>query len=373
MRKKALFICNTMYQVICAMWIYYTLYWGEDVDFWISDHTKGAEKVVSRINENGPTHIRAYHVKTNDYSYVGLKRNRAEYLYYRINPKAELRRLVDTKFTYDEIYIANLVDRFVKLAINAYGHSLGKKPQLVLFEEGTSTYSKIYEADYLKSVPYEGEGIKADLVKRLFRDYSIKTHLHKALVFNPEYMEWNCGETVKLKKIDINDKAFVEILNNAFGYTNEVDEYKGKKYIFFEESYYADGIDVDDIGLVRRLSEVIGKKNIIIKIHPRNYKNRFQEEGFITNTNTTIPWEIICINMKDISQKKLITIGSGSILSPAMFLGIPIDAYSLYEVVKNERGGIGPKSDQYWQTLKKNYNLFPNMIKVCKSLDEVYV
>ena len=56
------------------------------------------------------------------------------------------------------------------------------------------------------------------------------------------------------------------------------------------------------------------KNNIFVKIHPRNRVNRFRELGYKTNIDTSVPWEIIAMNI-DISNKVLITIASGSALT----------------------------------------------------------
>ena len=74
------------------------------------------------------------------------------------------------------------------------------------------------------------------------------------------------------------------------------------------------GICVEDEEILDKISNIVGKDNLFVKIHPRNPINRFKRKGYKTNENTTVPWEIVALNM-DIENKVLLTIASGSALT----------------------------------------------------------
>jgi hypothetical protein len=133
-------------------------------------------------------------------------------------------------------------------------------------------------------------------------------------LFSPELLDWKPDAPVKpIKKINPDNLASVNVFNKMFGATNLEDAYD-EKFIFFEESYYADGKDVGDMDIVDNISDIVGKEKMFVKIHPRNPVNRFSKNGYKTNKNTTIPWEIVALNLK-IGEKILLTIASGSALT----------------------------------------------------------
>ena len=77
-----------------------------------------------------------------------------------------------------------------------------------------------------------------------------------------------------MPKIDAGDAAFRSLVNRAFGYEISTDRYD-RKYLFFEESFFADHYPINDPELVDRLAQRVGKENLMVKIHPRNPVNRF--------------------------------------------------------------------------------------------------
>ena len=366
---KRLIICNTVYQLMTALWIIHKKMNDADVDMIVTDHMKDGEIISERINERSKN-ISCYFVKDKEYSYNAINEGSFRRRFYRFFPEKELKKFVELHTEYDEIFFANLVDRFVKLIVNAYGHMQHEKPELILYEDGILTYSKQSRDDYLKSFPYERVSTRGMVSSFLFKDYSIREHLKKAIVYRPDLMEWELPIIERLPNIDLSDTEFIQFLNYIFNAENSLSEYD-RKYIFMEESFVADGKEVADVQLVDSIAARVGKDNIMIKVHPRNPVNRFKELGYKTNTNVTIPWEVVCMNI-DISKKVLITIGSASILTPAMLLGKNIHAFSLYEVVQQlNENNVGPKDADYWATLRTIYEKYSNMIHICKTVDEI--
>jgi hypothetical protein len=169
-----------------------------------------------------------------------------------------------------------------------------------------------------------------------------------------------------MKKMDATDRELVTRLNRVFGYEESKDSYD-RKIIFFEESYFADGYDVDDVACVERLAEICGKDNIMIKIHPRNKENRFRGLGYKTNENTFIPWEVIALNL-DLTQKVLITIASGSAMTSLMNMGVKPERVIMLmrctDLIKSDN--LAPAADIMEQVAKT----YPDVVAMPKTLEE---
>ena len=106
----------------------------------------------------------------------------------------------------------------------------------------------------------------------------------------------------------------IKTMNDVFDFALKVDTYS-QRVIFFEESYYNDGIDVNDIEIVNDLEKQYGKENILIKRHPRNRKDRFGELGYYTSVENSVPWEVIALNIPDLDNKILVTMTSTALIS----------------------------------------------------------
>lgn len=136
---------------------------------------------------------------------------------------------------------------------------------------------------------------------------------------------------LQIPPIDRDDLSFKQAINTIFTYENMEDVYD-KKYIFMEESFFAEGQETNDVEIVENIAKLVGKDNIMVKIHPRNPVNRFKKLGYKTNVNTAIPWEVILLN-QDMRNKVLLSVSSTSIINPIRVFGVNMQAYSLYKAV----------------------------------------
>lgn len=298
---KALFLCNTPYQIIVTTQIAQTRLKNYQIDIIISDHIAKPENLIRNIKNS--------RFFDNVFFYTPRKHfcNKPRYRYYF----EYLKQLFFRKYfwddemkihpEYDEFYFvmptfeANMIARCIK----------NKKLKIFMFEDGFASYTNLY-GNIIKKL-YRNDVLK--LYRKIF--YSELYKIEGIYVFNPKYMEWNASFPIlNIEKIQ---KKHVLVLNEVFGYENLENEYN-KDIIFFEESYYRDGIFIGDEELISIIAEKIGKDSLMVKIHPRNPYNRFLKMGLKTNTNTAIPWEIIALNI-DISSKILVTVASGSALT----------------------------------------------------------
>lgn len=305
---RNLFICKTPYQLIVITQLVLTQYGNDMNDLLICDTIANVESLSISIREANIFNSVEIHRSMSVQNRVSKRK------YYLIAGKQLLHIKKDVfgfQTKYDRLFICNL--SFEETLIYRELKYTNRNLKKYMFEDGFATYTEMYgrfvgALVFNKSVLHN---IKA-LCKRF--KYGVFNKVDGLYVFSPDLLDWHPAFAVfAIPKIDPEDRLARITFNKIFGLQKLEDRYE-EKYVFFEESYYADGNDVGDVELVNRIAEVTGKNNLFVKIHPRNPKNRFHDLGYKTNVNTFVPWEIIALNI-DLKEKVLITIASGSALT----------------------------------------------------------
>ncbi|MFR5876145.1 MAG: polysialyltransferase family glycosyltransferase [Eubacterium sp.] len=234
------------------------------------------------------------------------------------------------------------------------------------YEDGTASYTK--RLSWYYELFKKPSGIKNISHNNIFKKYTIYSNFNEFCVFAPKLLEWypEGSKVTEIDKIDITDNIFKKIINYIFDYDNLEDKYE-EKYIFFEESFYADTGYMEDVNLIEKLADIVGKENLLIKIHPRNPENRFAKMGYKTNVNTAIPWEIIAMNI-DLTDKKIIAVASTSIINPIQVLGIDANAYSLIRCLDEIPQLLNSPLSQ---TVINLFKAYPDNIILCQSIEEI--
>lgn len=359
---RVLFSCNSIYQVLISIWIKKSLFDADCVDIIISDHMNDYERISEKLKECGYFN-KVFSVATKALCKKGLTTKER----YRciVSSSNILRHYISLNEKYDVFFAANL-NVFTKLVFHTIKNDKGcrvynKNIKFCLFEDGMSTYSKLFER-YYKNCKYSQK-----YTKLFYHPKTIYNNLSEIYAFDTNAFMWQTegAELKAIPKIDIADKDFIKTANAVFGYDDMSDTYD-KKYIFMEESFYADTGYNDDVELIEKIASKIGKENIMIKIHPRNPVNRFEKLGYKTNKNTAIPWEVILMN-NDFSDKILLTVASSSVMSPAFLFGQKIETYVMYELL-NEK----PKAlvGDLWECSKNRFKMYGN-IKIIGYLNEI--
>lgn len=302
--KSNIIVCATVYQVIVALQIKKTILSNTRTDLILLDTIKNFQVLAINIaNESIFDSVIA--LSLNKLYNVGFIRgkltlnlkkvmsiNNAEFILYNY---------------YDEFYFSSF--NTISLLLGAFYLKKNKKIKIVMFEDGASSYSKCY-ANIFRDATNNCRKFKACLYKLLNNPILYVT---KYYVFNPSVVVWDAPNVEKIPPIDTKDEEFKALLNRLFDYKSIKDSYS-EKVIFLEESYYADGVDVPDVEIVNKLAEKYGKDQIFVKKHPRNPTNRFEQLGYKTNVDTSIPWEVIAMNI-DLSDKIIATISSTAAIS----------------------------------------------------------
>lgn len=369
--SRRVFICNTVFQVLVATWINHKYFQDcKETDIIISNHMNNACAIADRMRQYGEF-SNTYFVESLDVARYKVPQGRCAHFKNELDPCKYIKRTFDLDVDYDHIFVSNL-DGFSKLFFSAVSKR-NPNVNVHIFEDGFSTYSRLFASWF------RGSGRPDyDLLHRVFYDYVcrkkyIKDCVKDIWLLTPEFLQWDPGVPIKtVEKINPKDEAYLEICNRAFGYYDSKDVYD-KKYIFMEESFFADGQEIPDVELVNKIAERVGKENIMVKIHPRNPVNRFQKLGYKTNVDTGIPWELICMNMTDLDKKALLTVSSTSILNPIMNFGIPVKAFSLYRLINqlNISTDVNQIDPQVWDTARLGYEKYKPSIVICDSIEEI--
>ena len=342
--RRALFLVNTPYQLMVAVNLAKTVYAECENDVIVSDRIAGYEDLTKRLDKE-EVFGKVYRIQLNN-----------------ICPQFEKKTAIKNVLINPFVYLTKQYDFFLFANLN-YDVSCvyrvlrknNRYIKLFMFEDGFASYS-FYYRDMLAMYQAKGKEVFKRPVHYVMN--CAFRHLEGIYVFEPNFMSYKPSfPVIRMKNIDASEKELVNLYNRIFDYNPNVDRYD-KRVIFFEESYYADGFDIDDIGEVEKIASIVGKDNIFIKIHPRNPKNRFKELGYATNQNTAIPWEVIAMNL-DLTNKVLMSIASVSVFVPTTMLGKKYKGILLMKNIKND------------SALKKNItNLYET---ICELYDNIYI
>ncbi len=369
--SRKVFICNTVFQVLVATWINHKYFRDcKDTDIIISNHMNGASDISDRMQQYGEF-ANTYFVESLDVARYRIPETHFSHMKNEINPGEYIKRTFGIDFAYDHIFVSNL-DGFTKQFFSA---AVKENPNVNvhIFEDGLSTYSKLFGSWFRDSGRPNYDLLRGVVYDYVYRKKYIKDYIKDIWLLTPELLQWNPEVSVKtVEKINPKDEIYLEICNKVFGYYDSKDVYD-KKYIFMEESFFADGKEIPDVELVNQIAQQVGKENIMVKIHPRNPVNRFEKLGYKTNRDTGIPWELICMNMTDLDEKVLLTVSSNSILNPIMIFGIPVRAFSLYGVINqsNNSTGVNEIDSPVWDVVRLGYQKYKPSIVICDSIEEI--
>jgi hypothetical protein len=200
-------------------------------------------------------------------------------------------------------------------------------------------------------------------IRELFLKYrtrgkakSIVDVIQSMYMFAPNLLQWT--PTYEVRKIVVpafdDNIRLKKDLNNVFHYNDSANDFQ-YPYIFFENCGYQDTGLNDDFELIRITAECVGKENILVKLHPRTVNNRFSSLGIKTNQDTSIPWEIIVMNMDANDKRTFITVSSAALISYQMLF--PEKRYKsifLHKIVSEEFTGFDDSVKRYFNDFGEN-------------------
>lgn len=339
MRKQEniLLLCNSVYQVMMGIHLVMTHYKNDKVDIIVSDTIKDYEDISKRIKAtNLFNQVLTGRIKTYSY-YEEPKISILKKCYFNMFPYRKITQYVNLKNSYDTVLFSSL-NRFSKLLINVLKNNKlhspigNKKIRLILYEDGTATYSKIYEERYYNK---KFSTFTAILKSIIFHKISIYGNIDELLVFEPSLICWKPPFPIKaIAKLTPANIQYRLYLNQIFDYEKKHEKFN-RGIIYFEDSYHAMGHNIDDFEVLERIAAKIGKEKIIVKVHPRSNVNRFKEAGYFTNSQWNIPFELYLLN-QDFSDYIFVTVGSGSVSNAAIIFSKQIMSISIMDCLREK-------------------------------------
>ncbi len=353
--RKILMLVNTYFQIIVAIKLKLTLYKNDDVDIIISDHSTDAYKIFENVrNMNLFNKVIFFRSKNSERTRIKKIEENIMLLFFQNDILKKMKLDLDV---YDEFLFYN-INKYSDLIYSAL---LKKNKNLKLgrFEEGYISYLH----------PNIGLSKSYMKLKKIFKRKQLQENIDVNYFFNPNILIYEPKNSiVKIDKINKIDEKFKTIMNDVFEYNCDNNEYK-QRYIFFEESFFCDGKEIDDLDLILKIADIVGKENILVKLHPRNKIDRFSKYGIKTNKSVGIPWEIIQMN-NDFSDKVFLTISSGSVLGSRLYFDDNIKTYLLFNCTNKKSDMVTENYLNYLDKVKNEFGMDKFIIP--KNKDEFY-
>lgn len=217
-----------------------------------------------------------------------------------------------------------------------------KKAELILFEEGYSTYTKPL--------------IQKPAVRILFHLFfgNLEKKIHAIYLFYPELLQINAHcPKIRIPVFDKTDQALRDLINRIFDFDPRCLQIP-EKYIFFEESFRLSGTPIDDITLIRELQDKISPQKICIKQHPRSLSNPFKNMDIhVLDSLKHVPWEVVLLNECITEDKVLVTVSSGSVLASALYFKQKHKSIMMYKCVHPTSPAINSAFLNYMNAVQK--------------------
>ena len=330
---KNLIIGSNYMEIITAIQMKRTILKDEHVDLFLTRDPMDIDAFASRLSREG-LFDRIRVIDGKDFLWRGKPKVELVLGTIEFNLGKKVKRSFDKlldgeAFEWESIYYTG-ADYFV---IYIFDRCLenGQGARCVHYDGGLMNYPVLYH--------YSNKSKINEFLRRIRHKRSMY-YYHKSAMFFPELVKQLYGENEETRSIPLlsrDDTELVGLLNRIFNYAPQKDVFK-ERYIYFPSPYAKDGIHVDDMDVLNRVADVVGRDNILVKAHPRDDDyQRYQRAGFHLNDNNQVPWEVIQLN-HDYTGKVFLTLTSTSIIEASSFLNDNIKSYYLYKLIEtNDR------------------------------------
>lgn len=312
--KRVLFYCNTYFQLITAIRIKQTIKISDEAYLILTDHSSGSKQVLDKLE------------RSNVFTKVW---------YFETKKIIKHRNILDTiKNVFSGVFGFNLLnidknivfDEFVGYNFDipshmVYAYCLKKNKKMVCnrLEEGIFSY--FVKPDSCRELTTICR-IRKILAKKNLRNEAISFYC-----FNPELYDGKLTP-VSVPKIKSDDKDIKELLRDVFDV--KVSEFDSFNYVYLPCIYDMEGgAPIGELELAKRLADVVGKENLIVKVHPRDDKNKYIDLGMNVCGASSVPIEVLLLTC-EYSNKIFMTSLSSSLLTMSTLLEEKSRCYYLF-------------------------------------------
>ena len=359
---RRLIISNTHYQTIVAIQLKMTRFRKDEVVLLISDHSRGADQVAERLRGTGIFQEVYYIISRKTVYEYGrseqwedffalsfLKNNR--YAFY-LNEIGEL--------FFDELLVFNYGPDIY--AVYGFLQEYNRDLVVSMFEEGILSYA--IEEKVQKKILFSQRIRQMKGKKRIDEAQGVYYCFYPSL-YHGKY------KAESIPPIS-GDSPAVGFIREAFGVTDSDAQYRGRKYLFFTGVYDFEGGDpIGEFELVKRVADLVGKENLLIKAHPRDTRTVFQDYGLEVDRNSAVPWEAVQLS-SDFFGHVFLTVASGSVLGGNLMSRHPCDTWFLFDLCRMENNIGGKVADSIRALLnnREMKNILGN-IRIARDLRDI--
>lgn len=324
--EKSLFVCNTLLQLINAILIKNSFMQDNYVDIMLTDYTKGMDEISIRLREE--------EFFNNVYYFEGRNylRGHGKMHYFQCIADLYLTNSRGIKKELDKIGVTMDYDRFFyynNIFINWFLSDLNRKQKKdfsqYMMEEGVLGYNK-----YLFKQPIDWKLARLTALRKKMHKGYLQDDIKAYYCLYPEIIDHPLkSKCIKIPQLA--DKKIISLLCRIFSYnTNDypIDE----KIIYFAANTDYDGGSIHEERVVEKVVSMVGKENVIVKMHPRDTRDIYEKMGIKVYRGKSVPWEIMAI-ANDYSDKVFMTLSSSALITANVFKNEAVNAFFLYPLV----------------------------------------
>lgn len=325
MMKNIMCICNTYYQLFMILQMKLKLWNNDNVTLIISDHVKNSKSIVDNINLLS-IFKRVIYIETLKIDYK--KNTNLNLIREVLEASIGHSKCIKKIFLEDEIYDEFFYYNYNVSTCLIFNILIKQNNKMICsrYEEGLLGYMslnnlKMSNTGRLKYISW----IRKIMNKKQLKNVTENYYCMYPTLYQGKY------KVKKIPKIDIGDEYFKCLIRKIFNLEKK-NIYCKQKYIFFTSVCdFEGGEPIKEVLLIEKIAKLVGKDNLLIKMHPRDRKNDFKKYGYIVDENSNLPWEAICINY-NFNDKVFLTTVSGSLLFAATALSTGPKIYYLYKM-----------------------------------------
>ena len=356
---KNFYLCNTYFQLIVSIQLHLTVFKSDQGVIVLSDHSKDMDKVAERLKS---TEL------FEDVFYIRTKHLCGEHL----ETKYKLPCVIDdicgnlygidfkNPESYDRMVFNN--DNHASLAIFAILYKYNSSISATKIEEGIGSYIINFRKDK--------KAILSQTIRKLLGKKLLFDATNSFYCFQPDLYPGTL-QPIRIPPITPNSET-VEILKKIF-FESDVDYSISQKYIFFGCPYDTEGeVPIGEHELVKKIAELVGYDNLIVKAHPRDFSDDYTAMGISFYPHSSIPWEALQLTM-DFSDKVFLTSVSSSVMSLNMTLENPIKTYYLFNLTRARENSSARITIDMLDKFKEKFDFNPEdyNIHIVDRLEEI--
>lgn len=339
--KTALIICSTPYQIMVGILLKNQLFKnGEHIDIALTNTFSGVERIANNIKKTEMVR-EVYIIEAASLIRPSNFYEKYKKLKFMLGYSKGVDELFSGSFAGYDTVLFNC-EEIVLYSLITYNRKLKPDSKVIRFEEGYSSYTDFMSASE--------KSRKLISIRNSFLGMGDALHIDAFAVFEPELLIHKYPYSIiQIDRSYIHSKQYKDCIAQIFETKQVVSTYN-KRYIVFEESFFRDGYDIDDIELYNRLFKIIGDENVSVKLHPRSSKNRFEAFKCDVHVPEGVPWEAILLS-GDFTGVCLIALASGGIINSRLLLGDKTSAFLLYKCLEKRPPALNKEFDLFLNKL----------------------